>query len=139
MAFEVRYVGNRNKNAWTTENWNGEENIFETGFLNEFKLAQANIAANVAGRPRRDLPLLRTRHRHGAAADLPRVLQRRAGVAGAGTAARYTSTNFSNTAWTGHLGAFEAGSAGRGERSAREHHVPGERDHRRARRRTSSS
>jgi hypothetical protein len=46
-AVEVRYVGNRNRNAWTTENWNAA-NIFENKFLDEFKLAQANLAANVA-------------------------------------------------------------------------------------------
>ena len=41
MAFELRYVGNRNKLAWTTENWN-THNIFENGFLDEFKVAQAD-------------------------------------------------------------------------------------------------
>lgn len=49
-AIELRYVGNRNRKAWTTENWNGE-NIFENGLLDEFKVAQANLRANVlAGR-----------------------------------------------------------------------------------------
>ena len=43
MAFEVRYVGNRNMNAWTTENWNAEETIFENGFLDEFKLVAAAL------------------------------------------------------------------------------------------------
>ena len=50
MAMELRYVGNRTYNSWTTEDWN-QMNIFENGFLDEFKLAQANLLANVqAGR-----------------------------------------------------------------------------------------
>ncbi len=49
-AVEIRYVGNRNRKAWTTENWNAE-NIFENGLLDEFKRAQSNLVANVvAGR-----------------------------------------------------------------------------------------
>ena len=50
MAFEVRYVGNRNMNAWTTENWNDEETIFENRFIDEFRLAQANLARQRRGR-----------------------------------------------------------------------------------------
>lgn len=106
MAFEIRYVGNRNKNAWTTENWNSEENIYETGFLNEFKLAQQNLVANVAagrgGTFRYFGPGTGT-------SPLPIYLAYFSGVpaAQAGDASRYTSTNFSNTAWTGHLGQYE--------------------------------
>ena len=47
MAAEVRYVGTRNYDGWTDYNYN-EYNIVENGFLNEFKLAQANLQANVA-------------------------------------------------------------------------------------------
>src|SRR6185295_18060569 len=46
-AFEVRYVGNRGHNLWRAYDLN-EVNIFENGFLNEFKLAQQNLAINVA-------------------------------------------------------------------------------------------
>ena len=49
MALEVRYVGNRNLNTWAEENWN-ERTIFENGFLDEFKLAQANLAINARRR-----------------------------------------------------------------------------------------
>ena len=42
-ALEVRYVGNRSARAWTTLNLN-ETNIFENGFLDQFKTAQANLA-----------------------------------------------------------------------------------------------
>jgi hypothetical protein len=46
-SLEVRYVGNQSKLAWRTSNLN-EINIFENGFLNEFKNAQKNLAINQA-------------------------------------------------------------------------------------------
>jgi Carboxypeptidase regulatory-like domain len=46
-VLEVRYVGNQSKLAWRTSNLN-EVNIFENGFLNEFKNAQKNLAINQA-------------------------------------------------------------------------------------------
>jgi hypothetical protein len=47
MVVEVRYVGNRGHNLWRQYNLN-EPNLIENGFLNEFNLAQANMAANTA-------------------------------------------------------------------------------------------
>jgi hypothetical protein len=47
MAVEARYTGNHAYNTWTTENWD-QANIYENSFLNEFKLAEANLAAAVA-------------------------------------------------------------------------------------------
>jgi hypothetical protein len=44
-VMEVRYVGNRTVHQWIQLNPN-EVNIFENGFLNEFKNAQANLAAH---------------------------------------------------------------------------------------------
>ncbi len=46
-AIEVRYVGTRSRLQWTSYNMN-EANILENGFLDEFKLAQANLQANIA-------------------------------------------------------------------------------------------
>ncbi|MDX2033495.1 MAG: TonB-dependent receptor [Blastocatellia bacterium] len=43
MAFEVRYVGNHGTRLWRQYEI-GEVNIFENGFLNEFKAAQRNQA-----------------------------------------------------------------------------------------------
>jgi hypothetical protein len=106
MAFEVRYVGNRNQDAWTTENWNAEETIFENRFIDEFKLAQQNLLANVAagrgGTFRYFGPGTGT-------VPLPTFVAYFSGVPGsqAGDATRYTSTNFSNATWTGHLGQYE--------------------------------
>jgi hypothetical protein len=44
---EARYLGNRGSNVWRTYNLN-EVNIFENGFLQEFKNAQKNLAINTA-------------------------------------------------------------------------------------------
>ena len=47
MAFEIRYVGTRSREQVATYNLN-EINIIENGFLDEFKLAQANLLAHVS-------------------------------------------------------------------------------------------
>ena len=47
MAVEVRYVGSRSRDGWTNYNYN-EVNWQDNGFFEEFKLAQANLAANIA-------------------------------------------------------------------------------------------
>jgi hypothetical protein len=49
-AVDVRYVGTRNYGGWWVSNGGrnlNEFNTIENGFLNEFTLAQANLAANV--------------------------------------------------------------------------------------------
>jgi hypothetical protein len=46
-ALEVRYNGNVTRNQWLAHNIN-EVNIFENGFLDEFKNAQTNLAINQA-------------------------------------------------------------------------------------------
>jgi hypothetical protein len=47
-AFEIRYIGTRGKDLFEAEAWNGA-NIVENGFLDEFKNAQRNLYANIAG------------------------------------------------------------------------------------------
>jgi hypothetical protein len=106
MAFEIRYVGNRNMNAWTTENWNSEENIHETGFLNEFKLAQQNLVANIAaGRGAN----FRYAGPGTGTAPLPIYLAYLSGLPAtrATDPAAYASANFASTTWTTHLGQYE--------------------------------
>jgi len=44
---EARYLGNRGSNVWRTYSLN-EVNIFENGFLQEFKNAQQNLTINTA-------------------------------------------------------------------------------------------
>lgn len=46
-VLEVRYVGNRGVKLWQQYDLN-ETNVIENGFLSEFKLAQANLQANIA-------------------------------------------------------------------------------------------
>ena len=46
-VLEFRYVANRAMDLWRQYSIN-ETNVVENGFLNEFKLAQQNLAANVA-------------------------------------------------------------------------------------------
>ncbi|MGD9590324.1 MAG: TonB-dependent receptor [Pyrinomonadaceae bacterium] len=46
-AFEIRYSGNRGKGVWRAVDYN-EINIFENGFLDEFRRAQSNLAINAA-------------------------------------------------------------------------------------------
>ncbi|HEX7778657.1 MAG TPA: hypothetical protein VF424_05440 [Vicinamibacterales bacterium] len=46
-AIEIRYVGTRSRQKWETFNYN-EANIIENGFLDEFKLAQANLQDHIA-------------------------------------------------------------------------------------------
>ena len=47
MAIEARYVGTRSLQSWQTYDYN-EINIVENGFLDEFRLAQQNLQANIA-------------------------------------------------------------------------------------------
>jgi hypothetical protein len=46
-VFEARYVGSRHVDDWVQSNIN-EINIVENGFVNEFRKAQSNMAANIA-------------------------------------------------------------------------------------------
>ena len=50
VALEIRYVGNRYTGGWTYANLNASENrfIIENGFVQEFRLAQRNLQANIA-------------------------------------------------------------------------------------------
>ena len=106
MAVEVRYTGNRNEKAWTTENWN-TENIFQNGFLEEFERAQANLAANVAGGRG---GTFRYFGPGTGTSPLPTYLAFFSGVpfAQSGDAARYTSSNFTNSSFVSHLDPFFA-------------------------------
>ena len=48
MAIELRYVGTRSLQGWTSYDFNSNEyNLANNGLLDEFKLAMANLAANI--------------------------------------------------------------------------------------------
>jgi hypothetical protein len=52
MSIEIRYVHTTSSGSWRLFNYN-EVNIVENGFLDEFKMAQANLVANNAERATR--------------------------------------------------------------------------------------
>ena len=134
MAIEVRYVGTRGRNLVEIEDWN-EINLIENGFLDEFKLAQANLAANIAAGAGPDDRVRRHGHRDVAAADLPGVFhrfakrRRSAGVYGPELEQRDDCRT---------LRAVESESRRLGERSPRRCRLPRQRRSRPVSRRTTS-
>ena len=100
-VLEARYVHTFNLQEWVTYQFN-ETNIVENGFLNEFKLAQANLQANVAaGRGttfRYFGPGTNT-------SPLPIYLAYFSGrpASQAGDASLYTSANFGNSTFYNNL------------------------------------
>lgn len=102
MAVEVRYVGTRSEGNWRQLNYN-EINIFENGFVNEFRLAQANLQTNIAaGRGA-------TFRYFGAGtgtSPLPTMFAFFQGTGNANDAAAYTSTNFGSNTYLTPLAKF---------------------------------
>jgi hypothetical protein len=99
----------RNHHAWAAEDWN-EETLFENGFLTEFKAAQANLAAHVAqGCAATGNCSFAYRGPGTGTTPLPTYLAYFQGLnaSQAGNPASYSSANFRNSAWTGHLGYYE--------------------------------
>jgi hypothetical protein len=108
MAIEVRYVGNRALDFRQTFNIN-EVNIVENGFLNEFKLAQANLQANIAaGRG----STFRYFGPNTGTAPLPIILAYFSGNVDPKTAANYTSTNFTSSTFINPLALNNANPVG---------------------------
>lgn len=102
-VIEARYVGNRGVKLWQQYNLN-ETNVIENGFLNEFKLAQANLQANIAaGRGAN----FRYAGPNTGTAPLPIMLAFIAGLpaAQAGTATNYSNANFANATLVNALAA----------------------------------
>lgn len=117
-VIEFRYVGNRGVKLWDQFNLN-EVNLTENGFLNEFKLAQANLLANeAAGRracpvaPRADgscpqalAPTFKYFGPGTGTTPLPIMLAFFGGIptARAGEQLLYNSTNFANATFVNAL------------------------------------
>ncbi len=102
-VIEARYVGNRGVKLWQQYNLN-EVNVLENGFLSEFKLAQANLQANIAaGRGSN----FRYAGPGTGTSPLPLMLAFISGqpAANAGTVANYSSTNFANATFVNALAA----------------------------------
>ena len=104
MAFEVRYVGTRGGDQWEEYNYN-EVNIVENAFIDEFRRAQQNLAANVAaGRG----GTFRYFGEGTGTSPLPTFLAYFSGLPAsqAGDASRYTSTLFANSTFVNPLARF---------------------------------
>ena len=102
-VIEARYVGNRGIKLWQQYNLN-ETNVIENGFLNEFKLAQANLQANIAaGRGAN----FRYAGPGTGTNPLPLMLALISGqpAANAATAANYANANFANATFVNALAA----------------------------------
>lgn len=102
-VIEARYVGNRGVKLWQQFNLN-EVNVVENGFLNEFKLAQANLQANIAqGRGAN----FRYAGPNTGTAPLPIILGFLTGqpASAAATAANYGNANFANATLVNALAA----------------------------------
>jgi hypothetical protein len=98
MSIEARYVGARSDDNWRTNNYN-ELNLIENGFLDEFKLAMANLQANNAAGGARAGSFAYYGSGSGTV-PLPIMLAYFSGIgrSGADNPAAYSSTNFrSNT------------------------------------------
>jgi hypothetical protein len=99
-AIEVRYVGTRHLQGWTTYNYN-EANIVENGFLDEFRRAQSNLQANIAAGRGNTFAYTGV----AGTSPLPIYLAYFQGLnaAAANNAANYTSGSFSSTNFTNAL------------------------------------
>jgi hypothetical protein len=104
MSVEARYVGTRSGDLWSNFNYN-EINVTENGFLNEFRLAQQNLQANIAaGRG----ATFRYAGPGTGTMPLPIFLAYFSGLASeaAGDAANYSSALFTNNTFINPLATF---------------------------------
>jgi hypothetical protein len=111
-VFEVRYVGNRGVKLWRQYNMN-EINVVENGFLNEFRLAQQNLAANNAAGGSRAGSFAYFGTGTGTV-PLPTIAGFFNGLNAtqASDAARYTSTFYRNTTFTNNLNPLNPSATG---------------------------
>ena len=102
-VLEVRYVGNQSKLAWRTSNLN-EVNIFENGFLNEFKNARNNLTINQAA----NVNSFQNLGRAGQVATpiFDAAFGARGGLAAIAAASGYTSPGFITNLQNGEAGAL---------------------------------
>jgi hypothetical protein len=102
-AIEIRYIGTRHRDSWTTYNLN-EVNIHENGLFDEWKLAQHNLYANIeAGRGETFQYFGQGSNTH----PLPIALAYFTGRANAGDAAAYTGNNWTSTTFVNDLSRFD--------------------------------
>jgi hypothetical protein len=112
FAVEARYVGTRGRDFWAVQNYN-ETNIFENGFLDEFRLAQQNLVSHIgAGCGQTGAPVCSFAYRGPGTgtSPLPTYLAYFNGLASgrAGDPSVYTSTNWTNATFVNDLGLYTA-------------------------------
>jgi hypothetical protein len=98
---EIRYVANRNLRTWNTFGLNSV-NIVENGFLDEFKLAMANLQANIAAGRGSNFKYFGA---NTGTSPLPTTLAYFSGVSStqASDPSKYTSSNFSSSTYVNTL------------------------------------
>ena len=101
-ALEVRYVGSRHRQDWETVNIN-QIDIKNNGFVDEFRRAQANLAANIAAGRGNTFAFT------GAPGTVPLPIFlahfNGIGTGRSGDTAAYTGTNWTNATFLGFLAA----------------------------------
>jgi hypothetical protein len=110
MALEVRYVGNKFVDEWTTWNLNDSSNwnLIENGFLSEYNKARNNLRANIAAGNGNTFAYT------GApgTSPLPIFMAYFAGIplndSRNQNPANYTSANFKSSSWYNNLGMYQA-------------------------------
>jgi hypothetical protein len=105
MAVEVRYVGTRNHNGNQAYNLN-EVTVVENGFVDEYKQAQQNLLANMAGGKGATFAYTGV----AGTRPLPIYLANFNGVnaAKASDPAQYTGSNWTNSTFVNQLGLIQA-------------------------------
>jgi hypothetical protein len=102
MAFEVRYNGTLGRDIWNQYNLNygtGNVNIVENNFLNEFKLAQANLLANIAAGKGNTFAYTGV----AGTSPLPTYLAFFNGTNASSDPTKYSGTNWTNSTFVGRL------------------------------------
>jgi len=103
MVVEARYVGTRSLQNWVVPFNYNEINIIENGFLNEFRLAQQNLQANIAGGRGANF---RYAGPGTGTSPLPIFVAYFAGRRDADNTAAYSSTQFANSTFVNPLARF---------------------------------
>jgi hypothetical protein len=101
MAIEVRYVANRSLRSWNSYGLN-TNNTIENGFLDEFRLAMANLQANITQRGKSDFKYYGPGT---GTSPLPITLAYFSGytAAQASDPTKYTSSNFGSSTYVNQL------------------------------------
>lgn len=106
-AVEVRYVGSRSGDGIIERNYN-ELNLVENGFLDEFKLAQANLQANIAAGRGNTFAFFGP---GSGTSPLRAYLAYLTGSADANDSRGYTASQFTNTTFVNRLALFSPNPA----------------------------